>query len=180
MRLEWGTGGGGQHRGARRVPAVLSSILQTAVPADSPPPTWPRAPCWRSPWAAGCPWPALAHTSGTLLSDTVSGPPTAPVSLDFPALPTMHKGEFSSYTPIPIALLLVLSLLGPPINFTGPRPQARGLCVATNLLSFRPHRQEPFPGVKKRTAAGWVSGSANLRKWKCHYSRSSDRNCEFF
>ena len=75
------------------------------------------------PLAAGCPWLALAHTSGMLLGDTLSGPPTPPVSLDFLALPTTCKGEFSPYTPMPMALLSVLSLLGPPTKPTRPRLQ---------------------------------------------------------
>lgn len=72
---------------------VLSSSVQTAVPADSPRPPGRELLGGGLPSAAGRPWLALAHTSGLLLSDALSGPPTPPVSLDVPALPTMCKGD---------------------------------------------------------------------------------------
>lgn len=93
MRLEWGAGIGGQHRGTQWVPAVLSPSLQTAVPAASPRPPGRELLVGGPPLAAGCPWLALARASGMLLGDALSGPPTPPVSLDVLALPAMWKGD---------------------------------------------------------------------------------------
>lgn len=142
---------GGRHWGtAQRHPVGPSGSLPLSAdccPCRQPPPTWPRAPCWWPPLGSwmplACPCPRFRHAAWRhfVWSSNSPSQPWCPGSSrnveGRPIIQTIHP----PYTPVPMAPLLVLSLLAHLQTPPGPdcRPAASAWLL-THCLPPPPFR----------------------------------------